>query len=71
MMRTRLLWFTFGFASASAVITHFVFKDIWSDRQSLSCQLKQKFDALDTRVSNLEPVIRSNSTPHQDEGNLN
>ncbi|XP_052207895.1 uncharacterized protein LOC127811768 [Diospyros lotus] len=70
MMRTRLVWFTFGFGSSAAAITHFIFKDLWIDRQSLSSHLKEKFDALDARVSNLEQVVSSNSMPPQDEGNL-
>ncbi|XAR71101.1 hypothetical protein NMG60_11028213 [Bertholletia excelsa] len=66
MMRTRMLWYTLGFASTAAATTQFVFKDLWVDRQSLSSQLKHKFDALDTRISNLEQVIpTTNATPHQ------
>ncbi|XP_057490802.1 uncharacterized protein LOC130776557 [Actinidia eriantha] len=71
MMRTRLLWFTVGFSSAAAVMTQFFFRDLWSDRHSLSSQLKEKFDALETRVSNLEPVISTDSTSHEEERNLN
>lgn len=40
MMRTRLLWFSVGFASASGAIAQFVFKDLWSDRSSLASQVK-------------------------------
>ncbi|KAL6970716.1 hypothetical protein U1Q18_030410 [Sarracenia purpurea var. burkii] len=71
MRRTRLLWFTFGFTSAASVITHFVFKDIWADRQFLSSQLMQRFDDLDARVSNLESIIRSNPASHQDKEKVN
>lgn len=39
MMRTRLLWFTLGFASTSAVMTHFVFKDLWIDRKGIFFQV--------------------------------
>ncbi|XP_057498226.1 uncharacterized protein LOC130782818 isoform X1 [Actinidia eriantha] len=38
---------------------------------SLSSQLKEKFDTLETGVSNLEPVISTDSTSHEDEINLN
>ncbi|KAM7461076.1 hypothetical protein LguiA_029197 [Lonicera macranthoides] len=64
MVRTRLLWFTVGFGSATAAMTHFIFRDLFNDRHSLSSQ--EKFDALNTRVSNLEqPVLAENSTPNQ------
>ncbi|PIN00883.1 hypothetical protein CDL12_26619 [Handroanthus impetiginosus] len=70
MIRTRLLWFTLGFASTSGAIAQFVFKDLWIDRNSLASQLKEKFDSLDTRVSNLESVISNKTTPSQDEGHV-
>lgn len=38
-MRTRLLWFTIGLTSVSATMTHFIFKDLWADRLSLSSQV--------------------------------
>lgn len=69
-MRTRLLWFSLGFASASGAIAQFVFKDLWTDRSSLASQLTGKFNSLDTRVSNLESVISNKPTSPQDEGNL-
>ncbi|KAL8461264.1 hypothetical protein ACS0TY_032657 [Phlomoides rotata] len=53
----RLLWFTVGFASTSGAIAQFVFKDLYTDRNSISSQLKEKFNSLDTRVSNLESAI--------------
>ncbi|KAL8098189.1 uncharacterized protein LOC141682717 [Apium graveolens] len=64
MLRTRLLWFTLGFGSATAAMSHFVFRDLWLHRQNLSSTLKQQFEALDTRVSNLEHLLPhpSNST---------
>ncbi|KAM3266457.1 hypothetical protein P3S67_028700 [Capsicum chacoense] len=69
MMRTRLVWFTFGFASASATITHFIFKDLWADRLSLSSQMKEKFGVLETRVSNLESALHDTPNTQQDEEN--
>ncbi|KAL1544872.1 hypothetical protein AAHA92_21669 [Salvia divinorum] len=70
MMRTRFLWFGLGFASASGAIAQFVVKDLWTDRTSLFDQLREKFNSLDTRVSNLESVISKEATSPQDEGNL-
>ncbi|KAK2975758.1 hypothetical protein RJ640_027612, partial [Escallonia rubra] len=60
MLRTRLLWFTLGAATSAAAMTHFVAKDLLFDRRSLSAQLKEKFEALETRVSNLEGVPSKN-----------
>ncbi|KAG8369464.1 hypothetical protein BUALT_Bualt14G0016400 [Buddleja alternifolia] len=68
MMRTRLLWFSVGLASASGAITQFIFKDLWIDRTSLASQLKEKFNSLDTRVSNLESSVISN-TPTSPQAN--
>ncbi|XP_076924069.1 uncharacterized protein LOC143586394 [Bidens hawaiensis] len=56
MMRMRLMWFTLGFASTSAVMANLVYKDLLLDRHSLSCQLKNQFESLESRVSNLESV---------------
>ncbi|KAK3012050.1 hypothetical protein RJ639_012405 [Escallonia herrerae] len=60
MLSTRLLWFTLGAAISTAAMTHFVAKDLLFDRRSLSAQLKEKFEALETRVSNLEGVPSKN-----------
>ncbi|KAG5560931.1 hypothetical protein RHGRI_004082 [Rhododendron griersonianum] len=62
-MKQRLLWFTFGFTSAvAAVMTVFVLKDLWFDRETLSYQLKEKVDTMHIKISNLEPsVLRPNS----------
>ncbi|KAK3022529.1 hypothetical protein RJ639_046745 [Escallonia herrerae] len=60
MLRTRLLWFTLGAATSAAAMTHFVAKDLLFDRRSLSAQLKEKFEALEARVSNLEGVPSKN-----------
>ncbi|KVI08229.1 hypothetical protein Ccrd_013400 [Cynara cardunculus var. scolymus] len=57
MLRTRLVWFTFGFASTAAVMSQFVYRDLLLDRHSLSCQLKQQFDSLESRLSNLESEL--------------
>ncbi|KAL8487967.1 hypothetical protein ACS0TY_024304 [Phlomoides rotata] len=57
MIRMILLWFTVGFASTSGAIAQFVFKDLYADRNSISSQLKEKFNSLNTRVSNLESAI--------------
>ncbi|CAN4076915.1 unnamed protein product [Withania somnifera] len=65
MMRTRLLWFTLGFTSASATITHFIFKDLWADRLSVSSQLREKFGVLETRVSTLESALHDTPDAQQ------
>ena len=54
MMRTRLLWFSAGLASTSAVFSHFVWKDLWVDRHALASDIDQHFHALEARISNLE-----------------
>ncbi|KAL5794426.1 hypothetical protein ACOSP7_003020 [Xanthoceras sorbifolium] len=54
MLRTRLLWFTIGFSATGAAIAQFVWKDLWTDRYALYADTKQKFDALEARVLNLE-----------------
>ncbi|KAL6976179.1 hypothetical protein U1Q18_024969 [Sarracenia purpurea var. burkii] len=57
MIGTKMLWFSFGFASAAAAaVSLFLLKDHWIDRQSLFSQMKEKVDAIDTKLSNLEPV---------------
>ncbi|CBI17690.3 unnamed protein product, partial [Vitis vinifera] len=71
MMRKRLFWFTAGLATTGAAITHFSLRDLWTDFASLSYDLEQKFNNLETRVSNLEGAIGNNSTSQKDEGNLN
>ncbi|XP_071736283.1 uncharacterized protein [Rutidosis leptorrhynchoides] len=54
MLRLRLMWFAVGFGSTAAVMSHFIYKDLLLDRHSLSSQLKQQFDSLESRLSNLE-----------------
>ncbi|KAL6976183.1 hypothetical protein U1Q18_024973 [Sarracenia purpurea var. burkii] len=57
MIGTKMLWFSFGFASAAAAaVSLFLLKDHWIDRQSLFSQMKEKVDAIDTKLSNLEPI---------------
>ncbi|XP_073136489.1 uncharacterized protein [Henckelia pumila] len=67
MIRTRMLWFSFGFASASASIAHFMYKDLWFDRNSIASDVKERFQSLDSRVSNLESVLSSKTNAPQDE----
>ncbi|XP_075504040.1 uncharacterized protein LOC142541390 [Primulina tabacum] len=59
MIRTRMLWFSFGFASASATIAQFVYKDLLFDSNSIASQMKERFKSLDSRVSNLESAFSS------------
>ncbi|KAJ7950616.1 putative Fanconi anemia group D2 protein [Quillaja saponaria] len=68
MLRTRLLWFSIGFTVSAAAVSHFVWKDLWVDRHALSADMKQKFDALETRVLNLESVPHQNSISDQAQG---
>ncbi|KAF8014747.1 hypothetical protein BT93_H0522 [Corymbia citriodora subsp. variegata] len=68
MLRTRLLWFGFGFTATGAAISQLVWRDLWVDRYALSAEMKEKFDALEARISNLESVPLSDSKPPQVEG---
>ncbi|XP_021825161.1 uncharacterized protein LOC110766189 [Prunus avium] len=61
MLRARLLWFGLGFSLTGAAISHLVWKDLLVDRCALSSDVKQKFDALEGRIVNLE---RSLSEPN-------
>ncbi|KAH7576560.1 hypothetical protein JRO89_XS01G0109500 [Xanthoceras sorbifolium] len=44
----------FCFSATGAAIAQFVWKDLWTDRYALYADTKQKFDALEARVLNLE-----------------
>uniref|UniRef100_A0A2P2ITL8 Uncharacterized protein LOC105643658 n=1 Tax=Rhizophora mucronata TaxID=61149 RepID=A0A2P2ITL8_RHIMU len=68
MLRTRLLWFTVGFTVTAAAIAQFAWRDLWAERLSLSSDAKQKFDALEARVANLESIPSQNPNPAQLEG---
>ncbi|KAK3415115.1 hypothetical protein EUGRSUZ_H00678 [Eucalyptus grandis] len=65
MLRTRLLWFGLGFAATGAAISQLVWRDLWVDRYALSAEMKEKFDALEARISHLESVPSSESKPAQ------
>ncbi|KZV34810.1 hypothetical protein F511_00712 [Dorcoceras hygrometricum] len=67
MIRTRMLWFSFGFASASVAIAHVMYKDLLSDRSSITSEMKERFNSLDSRVSNLETVLSSKTNAPRDE----
>ncbi|KAM5553537.1 hypothetical protein ABKV19_025654 [Rosa sericea] len=54
MMRARLLWFALGFSSTGAAISHLIWKDLIVDRTALSSDVMRKFDALESRIVNLE-----------------
>ncbi|KAL5990844.1 hypothetical protein ACLOJK_011749 [Asimina triloba] len=60
--KTRMLWFAVGFSVAGAAISHLVWKDLLSERSSISYQLQMKhqFDALEARISKLESVGHQN-----------
>ncbi|XP_048138635.1 uncharacterized protein LOC115757280 isoform X2 [Rhodamnia argentea] len=66
MLRTRLLWFGLGLSVTGAAISQLVWRDLWVDRYALSAEMKEKFDALEARISNLESVPSSESKPAQD-----
>ncbi|XVE78241.1 hypothetical protein DITRI_Ditri13aG0128800 [Diplodiscus trichospermus] len=68
MIRRRLLWFTLGFSVTAVSISQFIYKDLWIDRYALKSDVKQKFDALEARVSNLESLPSDNTKPGQIEG---
>nr|ABI34364.1 hypothetical protein SDM1_49t00018 [Solanum demissum] len=38
-------------------MTHFIFRDLWADRLSLSSQLEEKFGILGARVFGLESTV--------------
>ncbi|MBA0876973.1 hypothetical protein Goshw_001191 [Gossypium schwendimanii] len=70
MMRSRLLWFTLGFSVTAASISQFIYRDLWTDRYALKSDvltsvMKEKFDALEARVSNLESLPTENPNPAQ------
>ncbi|KAK6930517.1 hypothetical protein RJ641_004611, partial [Dillenia turbinata] len=66
MLRIRLFWFAVGFSVTGTAISQFVWRDLMNDRLALSSQLKQRYDALNARVSNLESVGHENPSSLQD-----
>ncbi|KAM0963484.1 hypothetical protein ACFX13_022881 [Malus domestica] len=64
MMRTRLVWFGVGFSLTGAAISHLVWKDLLVDRFALSSDVKQKFDALEGRIVNLERSLSPDPNHH-------
>ncbi|KAL1211986.1 hypothetical protein V5N11_023956 [Cardamine amara subsp. amara] len=54
MLRTRLLWFTLGFSVTGASVAHLVWRDLYAERFAISSEMKEKFTALEGRVSGLE-----------------
>ncbi|KAE9595770.1 hypothetical protein Lalb_Chr17g0342271 [Lupinus albus] len=57
MMRTRLVWFSGGLTSTAAIVCHLVWKDLWVDRHNIASDMKNNFDDLNARVSNLESSL--------------
>ncbi|XP_062175321.1 uncharacterized protein LOC133880384 [Alnus glutinosa] len=68
MIRTRLIWFGVGFSVAGTAVSRLVWRDIGIDRYALFSDVKQKFDALEARVFNLEAVSYPKSSSGQAEG---
>ncbi|KFK38217.1 hypothetical protein AALP_AA3G084100 [Arabis alpina] len=65
MLRTRLLWFTLGFSVSGASIAHLVWRDLYAERYAISSDMKEKFHALEGRVSGLESASYENPSPAQ------
>ncbi|XP_008447216.1 uncharacterized protein LOC103489712 isoform X3 [Cucumis melo] len=61
MLRTRLFWFSIGFATTAASISQFVWRDLLAHRSALLSDMERNFDALEARISNLESVRNRNS----------
>ncbi|XP_068661984.1 uncharacterized protein [Aristolochia californica] len=67
MMRTRLLSFVLGFTVMGSAIS-VAWKDMWSDRYSLSAEMTSQFGALESRISELESLVHQNAESIKDEG---
>ncbi|CAN6448868.1 unnamed protein product [Victoria cruziana] len=67
MLRTRLLFFTIGFATAGGTISYFVWRDLLAAHHSTSSQVKNKFGSLESRVSNLEAMLSQTPQMVQDD----
>ncbi|XP_018486412.1 uncharacterized protein LOC108856994 isoform X1 [Raphanus sativus] len=68
MLRTRLLWFTLGFSVTGASIAHLVWRDLYAERFAISSDMKEKFGALESRVSGLESGSgHDNPSPAQEQ----
>ncbi|CAA7050949.1 unnamed protein product [Microthlaspi erraticum] len=65
MLRTRLLWFTLGFSVTGASIANLVWRDLYAERFAISSDMKEKFSALEGRVSGLESAGYENPSPTQ------
>ncbi|XP_006299004.2 uncharacterized protein LOC17891096 [Capsella rubella] len=65
MLRTRLLWFTVGFSVSGASIAHLVWRDLYAERFAITSDMKEKFNALEGRVSGLESAGYENPSPAQ------
>ncbi|KAL9304078.1 hypothetical protein ACSQ67_021341 [Phaseolus vulgaris] len=57
MSRSRLLWFTFGFASSYAVFSQCVLKALLVQSNALYSHLEDEFGALQTRISEIESSL--------------
>ncbi|CAL0315346.1 unnamed protein product [Lupinus luteus] len=57
MMRTRLVWFSAGLTSTAAIVSQFVWKDLYVERHNLTSDINTTFDDLNARVSNLESPL--------------
>ncbi|KAG5021777.1 hypothetical protein JHK85_018119 [Glycine max] len=63
MLRSRFLWFTFGFASTYAVLSQVVLKDLMLERHALTSHMERDFRILEARLSNIEESSSSVPLP--------
>ncbi|KAG9444663.1 hypothetical protein H6P81_016003 [Aristolochia fimbriata] len=66
MMRIRLVSFVVGFTVTGSAF-FVAWKDMWGDRYSLSAETARQFGALESRISELESLLRQNADSIQDE----
>ncbi|KAH1149686.1 hypothetical protein GYH30_043957 [Glycine max] len=63
MSRSRLLWFTFGFASTYVALYQTVLKDLTLQRHAFTSHTERYFRILEARLSNIEQSSSSSSVP--------
>ncbi|KAG4950949.1 hypothetical protein AAZX31_16G026500 [Glycine max] len=62
MSRSRLLWFTFGFASTYVALYQTVLKELTLQRHALTSHTERYFRILEARLSNIEQSSSSSSS---------
>ncbi|KAH1204686.1 hypothetical protein GmHk_16G045575 [Glycine max] len=71
MSRSRLLWFTFGFASTYVALYQTVLKDLTLQRHAFTSHTERYFRILEARLSNIEQSSSSSSVPAPNQFVLN